>query len=95
MTATPTTPPRANYWETALYDLLSTRFPELHDKRGGRLSVAKLAAAVGRRSQTIYTMLRTERVSSENAKALIEYANKAKPKAPAIHDTDLLPYLLK
>jgi len=93
MTVTPQQA-QPNYWETQLYDLLSTRCPELHDKRGGRLSVAKLATALNRRSQTMYTMLRTQRVSRVNSKSLIEYANRMNPKRPAITPEDLLPYLL-
>lgn len=81
-------PKGLDYRDTKLFELISARLPEFHEY--GRLSVTRLAEAMGRRTQTIYEMFRKEKVSPENAKKLMNLA-----KSQPLNDTDLLPYILK
>ncbi len=82
------------FWETPLYYMLEQKMQPFVER--GRLSVARLSEAMDLRTQTVYTMLKTERVSPRAARSLLKIADDLRKKGmETITEEELLPYLLK
>lgn len=72
-----TPPVESEFTMGSLYTLLKGKFPD-YRTLNGRLDVPRLAARLSMSHEGVYKWLRTNRLTPDNAKRLVELANEGR-----------------
>jgi hypothetical protein len=84
---------RVMYYDSGLHAFISERMPEFVE--GGRIKVAKLAAAMKYSEYRVYVLLTENRLTIRALNALVAASDKKdRPDGQGVTKDDLVPYLL-